>query len=84
MNLHLSRNKLWNLKMKKLDKVVDKRIRHLDSIKAFQKAQFSMSYALVDIDNDINRNEASEWLAILESHQNFIKKSIQAIDKKGF
>ena len=70
--------------MKKLDRVIDKRIRHLDSIKAFQKAQFSMSYALVDIDNDINRNEASEWLAILESHQNFIKKSIQAIDKKGF
>lgn len=67
---------------KKLEIAIDRRINHIDNVKAYRSAELRMMYALAEINGNIDANEAGEWIAMLDQTRELIKKSMIVIDKK--
>ena len=67
---------------KKLEVSIDRRISHIENVKAYRRAELKMLYALTEINGNIDANEAGEWIEILEKTRLFIKQSMIVIDKK--
>ena len=71
-----------NKKEKKLEIAIDRRISHIENVKAYRRAELKMLYALAEINGNIDANEAGEWIAVLDKTREFIKQSMIIIDKK--
>lgn len=67
---------------KKLELSIDRRISHIENVKAYRRAELKMLYALNEINGNIDANEAGEWIEILDKTRDFIKQSMIIIDKK--
>lgn len=73
---------LMNKQQRKLELAIDRRISHIDNVKAYRVAERKMLYALAEINGNITENEVGEWIAILDKTRDFIKQSMIIIDKK--
>jgi hypothetical protein len=71
-----------NKKERKLELAIDRRISHIDNVKAYRRAELKMLYALQEINGNIDANEANEWLQIFENTRILIEQSMIIIDKK--
>lgn len=71
-----------NKQQRKLEVAIDRRISHIDNIKAYRMAERKMMYALMEINGNIDANEAGEWIAMLDQTRELIKRSMITIDKK--
>jgi hypothetical protein len=71
-----------NKREKKLDVAIDRRINHIENVKAYRRAELKMLYALAEINGNISENEAGEWIEVLDKTREFIKQSMIVIDKK--
>lgn len=71
-----------NKQQRKLELAIDRRINHIDNVKAYRNAEKKMMYALNEINGNIDRNEAGEWIAMLDQTRELIKQSMITIDKK--
>jgi hypothetical protein len=71
-----------NKQQRKLELAIDRRISHIDNVKAYRTAEKKMLYALNEINGNIDRNEAGEWIAMLDQTRELIKQSMITIDKK--
>jgi hypothetical protein len=67
---------------KKLEIAIDRRINHIENVKAYRRAELKMLYALAEINGNIDANEAGEWIEVLDKTREFIKQSMIIIDKK--
>jgi hypothetical protein len=67
---------------KKLELSIDRRISHIENVKAYRRAELKMLYALNEINGNIDANEAGEWIQVLENTRLLIKQSMIVIDKK--
>lgn len=67
---------------RKLELAIDRRISHIENVKAYRRAELKMLYALAEINGNITENEAGEWIEVLEKTREFIKQSMIIIDKK--
>ena len=71
-----------NKQQRKLELAIDRRISHIDNVKAYLNAEKKMMYALNEINGNIDANEAAEWITLFERTADILKKSMIVIDKK--
>jgi hypothetical protein len=71
-----------NKQQRKLELAIDRRISHIDNVKAYRAAEKKMLYALAELNHCLDANEANEWLILLEQTSDLLKKQMIVIDKK--
>lgn len=71
-----------NKRERKLEIAIDRRINHIENVKAYRRAELKMLYALAEINGNIDANEAGEWIEVLDKTRELIKQSMIIIDKK--
>lgn len=71
-----------NKQQRKLELAIDRKLSHIDNVKAYRVAERKMLYALAELNHCLDANEANEWLILLEQTSELLKKQMIVIDKK--
>lgn len=71
-----------NKQQRKLELAIDRKLSHIDNVKAYRNAEKKMLYALQELSGYLDANEANEWLILIEQTSELLKKQMIVIDKK--
>lgn len=73
---------VMNKQQRKLELAIDRRINHIDNVKAYRTAERKMLYALTELNGYLDENQANEWLILLEQTTELLRRQMIVIDKK--